>query len=154
MVRYRHFAAAAVIATLVAGSALAQRPRGGGQGRGGPGVGGVAGIPLAALNLPQAQQDLVTDIRQRSREQTKEIQQRLRTAEQASRRAIQTVPLNEALVRTTTLAAAEIEAELAVAEARSFNEIFAALTPEQQAQVKKFQADRADKPEPRRTRSQ
>ena len=154
MVRYRHFAAAAVIATLVAGSALAQRPRGGGQGRGGPGVGGVAGNPLASLNLTQAQQDLVTDIRQRSREQTKEIQQRLRTAEQASRRAIQTVPLNEALVRTTTLAAAEIEAELAVAEARSFNEIFAALTPEQQAQVKKFQADRADKPEPRRTRSQ
>ena len=155
MVRYRLIAAALVIAALVAGSALAQGPRGGGQGgRGGRGAGGVAGIPLASLTLTQAQQDLVTDIRQRSREQTQEVQQRLRTAEEARRKAIQTVPLNEALVRSATLAAAEIEAELAVAEARTFNEIFAALTAEQQTQVKKFQAERAAAPERRRERLQ
>jgi Spy/CpxP family protein refolding chaperone len=69
---------------LVGGAAFAQGPRlggqGGGQGRaGGPGRGGVAGLPLAALNLTPTQQDAIADIRERGRVQLQEVEARIQS---------------------------------------------------------------------------
>ena len=110
MVRFKTMAVAVLVAALAAGSALAQGQRTGGPGREGRGGGPFAGLPLASLNLTQAQQDQIQSIRERSR--------------------------------------AEMEALLE----RTRNEVLGVLTPEQQAQVKKLQAEQGDRPERRGVR--
>ena len=144
MGRIKTIAAALLVGALVTAPAIAQGPRAGGPGRagrlGGPGAG--LGIALGSVNLTQAQQDLIKDIRERGRQELQSLQQRLRTAEEARQDAIRTVPLNEGLIRSTTLALADVQADVAVQEARTFNEIFAVLSPEQQTQVRNQQAER------------
>jgi Spy/CpxP family protein refolding chaperone len=145
MNRFRWMMAAALVAALGAGSvAFAQGPRGGGPGRpGGPGGRGLmGGLPLASLNLTQAQQDLIRDIRERSRGEMSQIDAKLRQAHVAQRKAVSTIPLNEGAIRAATLAVAEVQADTAILQARVQNEIFAALTSEQQEQVKKALAER------------
>ena len=110
MIRLKTIAAGVLIAGLAAGSAVAQGPRGGGagrEGRGGPG-GGASGLPLASLNLTEAQQDQIRTIRERNRQEVQALQERMR------------------------------------------NEILSILTPEQQAQVTKLQAEQGDRRERRR----
>lgn len=141
MIRLTGLAATAVVVALAAGPIFAQGPGGGaarGRGAGGPGS---MGIPLASLSLTQAQRDVITDIRQRSRGEMDQLAQRLRSAEEAQRTAVRTVPLNEGLVRSAALALAEVQSDIAVHEARTYNEIFAALTAEQQSQVRQRQAE-------------
>ena len=75
-------AGALVIGMLAGGAVFAQGPQGDGRGRpGGPGrMGGAGrggGLPLAALNLTQAQQDAVADIRERGRADMQQIQERI-----------------------------------------------------------------------------
>ena len=99
-------AGALVIGMLASGAALAgAQGQGDGRGRpGGPGrMGGAGrggGMPLAALNLTQAQQDAVADIRERGRADMQQIQERMD------------------------------------------REILSVLTPAQQEQLKKIQAER------------
>jgi Spy/CpxP family protein refolding chaperone len=124
--------------------AEAQGPRAGGPGRG-HGVGGrgaFGGLPIASLNLTQAQQDLIRDIRERHRGDVQQVESKLREARAAQQKAVTAIPVNENAIRSATLALAEVEAEVAVQQARVRNEIFAALTPEQQETVKKAQAAR------------
>ena len=68
-----------VVGMLASGAAFAQGPRAGGPGRaaraGGP-VG--AGLPLASLNLTQAQQDAIASIRERNRAEMEMLQARMR----------------------------------------------------------------------------
>ena len=130
---------------LVTGAVYAQGPRPGAPGRGGtPGIGrGMAGLPLGSLNLTQAQRDLVRDIRERHREDARQFESRLRAAQEAQRAAVTAIPMDEAPIRATTLALAEVQAELAIRQARVQNEIFAVLTPEQQEQVRNARAERA-----------
>jgi Spy/CpxP family protein refolding chaperone len=145
MNRFRSLTAGALLIGMIAGgAAFAQGPRGGGPGRfGGPdGRGGPGGLPLAALNLTQAQQDLIRDIRERNRDAMRETNAKLQQAHDAQRNAVNAIPLNEGLIRQTTLALAEVEAEMAIQQARVQNEIFASLTAEQQAQVKQALAER------------
>ena len=134
-------AAVAVAALLATGVAFAQGPRAGGAGRGGPG-GRMGGLPVAGLNLTQAQQDLVRDIVERGRESGSALQQKVREAQEAQRRVSGTFPISENAVRTAALALAEAQADLAVHQARVQNEVFNALTSEQQAEVRKRQAER------------
>lgn len=75
MIRFKTIGAALLIAALAAGSAVAQGPRGGGAGRGGP----LAGIALESLNLTAAQQDQIRDIRERQRQEMQALQERMRT---------------------------------------------------------------------------
>jgi Spy/CpxP family protein refolding chaperone len=143
-----HVMTAAILTAVmsVGGAAMAQGPRGdgfGGPGRdGGPGGRGRGGLPIAALNLTQAQQDLVRDIRQRYSDELRAVETRSRAAHDAQRKAIEAIPLNEAAIRATTLTLAETQAEAAVLQARLQNEVFAALTPEQQGKVKELRAER------------
>src|SRR5688572_14166429 len=78
MVRFKTIAVAVLVAALAAGSALAQGQRAGGPGREGRGGGPFAGLPLASLNLTQAQQDQIQSIRERSRAEMEALQERTR----------------------------------------------------------------------------
>jgi Spy/CpxP family protein refolding chaperone len=136
-----------VVGLLAAGAAFAQgepgRP-GGRGGRGGPGgPRGAVDLPLAQLNLTDAQRQQVRDLTQRRVQAGEEVQQRLRAAMDARRAAVNALPVNEGAIRSTTadLVAAETEAAILQAHLRAF--IVALLTPEQQDQLKKVEAARA-----------
>ena len=145
--------AAIVLAAVLSSGILAeaQGPRGGGPGgrHGFGGRGALGGLPLASLNLTQAQQDLVRDIRERQGVELRQIQAKLRDAQAAQQQAVTAIPPNEAAIRQTTLALAEVQAEVAIHQARVRSEIFAALTPEQQATVQKAQAERRQRAQQR-----
>jgi len=68
-----------VVGMLMGGAAVAQEPRPGGPGRGGRAGGpGGGGLPLASLNLTQAQQDAIATIRERNRAEMEALQARMR----------------------------------------------------------------------------
>jgi Spy/CpxP family protein refolding chaperone len=146
MTRIHQYIGGALVAALLAtGVAFAQGPRGGLPGRvGGPGL-RMGGLPLGAVNLTQAQQDLIRDIRERNRESSRPLEQRLRQSHAAQRTAIESIPANESVIRAATLALAEVQAEVAIHQARMQNEIWNALTVEQQAEVKRLQAERSSR---------
>lgn len=156
MKRFRDLTAGALVAGLLAGgAAFAQGPRGGGPGRTAPaGRGIMAGPGLERLNLTQAQQDLIRDIRERHRNEARQAQTRLRELQEAQRNAVEAIPLNEPLIRSATMALAEAQAELAVQQARVQNEIFAALTPAQQEQLTRARAEREQRQQQRQAQMQ
>jgi periplasmic protein CpxP/Spy len=144
MNRFQGTVAGVLIAGVLAGGvAFAQGPRGGGPG--GPGRGGRMGAPgmaLRQLNLTDAQEEQIRGIRERERADVQQAQDALRKAFDAQRDAIEAVPVNEGLVRQTTQALADAQTELALQQARVFNEVWSVLTPAQQAEAKKLQAER------------
>ncbi len=125
-------------------------PRGG-FGRGGPGR-GFAG--LAALDLSDAQREQVRDVMQRQREEMREVGQRLHAAYDAQRGAIETVPTDEALVRSTSQALSSAQTEMAVLRARIHSEVWSLLTPEQQQKATELKAQRETWMKQRRERVQ
>lgn len=142
MNRFRYLVAGALVAGVLAGGAVfAQGPRGGGPLGGGRGPGGPA-LALRGLNLTDTQQQQVRDIRARHREEGQKIAERVRAAMEAQRKAVEAVPLNEGVIRATTQALAEAQTDAAIQQATIFNEVWAVLTPEQQAQARKRQAER------------
>ncbi len=120
----------------------------------GPGAFGAGGgLPLRALNLSEAQQEQVRTLTQQYRTQNRAAGDRLRAAMDAQRNAVATMPVNEELIRSTTRDLAEAQAEVAIQQARLQTEIFGLLTPEQQAEAKKLQADRATRSQQRQQRN-
>jgi periplasmic protein CpxP/Spy len=149
MTRFSRFILTAVLAgSLAGGVMLAQAPGPGrrGPGFGGPGravgPGGPGGLPLQALNLTDGQQDQIKQLMQQYRDQNRNAGDALRTAMEAQRKAVETIPADEGMIRSTTQALAEAQTELAVQQARLQNDIFALLTPAQQDQARKLQAER------------
>ena len=151
----RSFTAGALVAGLLAtGVASAQGPRRGGPGGfggpGGPGRGpGGAGLALNALNLTEAQQQQVRDIREQERDALRQLQEQLEKARDAQQAAIELVPVNEGLIRQTTDALADVQAEAAIRQAHVYNQIWAVLTPAQQTQAKALRAERKAKQDAR-----
>jgi Spy/CpxP family protein refolding chaperone len=160
MTRFRSLTAGALVAVLLAtGLAFAQdsapgRPGGPGgrAGRGGPGGPRDLGLPLAQLNLTDAQRQQIRDLTQRRLDAGKQVQARLRAAQDARRSALDTLPVNEGAIRSTTndLVAAETEAAILQAHLRA--EIVGLLTAEQQDQLKKAQAARIQRGSARQQR--
>lgn len=141
MTRFRTITAGVLIAGLLGGGvAYAQ---GGPGGPGGRGALGARGLSVRGLNLTDAQQQQVRDIRERHRDAIRQAEQRVREALQAQRQAVSAVPINEGQIRATTFALAEAQTEAAIQQARVSSEIWSALTPEQQAQLEKRRAERA-----------
>jgi Spy/CpxP family protein refolding chaperone len=97
---------------------------------------------LRGLDLTDAQQEQVRQLSQQSREQMRALMERMRTAQEARRQAVEAIPFNESQVRAAMRDLAEIEADLAVAQARLQNDIYALLTAEQQQRLQKMRADR------------
>jgi protein CpxP len=156
MTRYRYFATgSALVALLVTGVAFAQGPRGGPFGRGGAmGPGRGPGMALGALNLTDAQRSQITDIRARHRDDAQAASEQLRTVQQKQREAIETFPVNEALITSLSQDLAQAEVNMAIQEARLNADIWAVLTPDQQAQLTKLRADRQARMEERRQQMQ
>lgn len=142
MNRFASIVAGTVVAALVAsGAAFAQGPRGGGRG---PGPGAPA-MELRGLNLTDAQEQQVRQIRQQDREAMQALQAKVRAAAAAQRAAIQQVPVNEGLIREATAALAELQAEVAIRQAHVYNQVWAVLTPAQQAQASKIRGSREER---------
>jgi Spy/CpxP family protein refolding chaperone len=94
------------------------------------------------LNLTDAQRDQVQQLMQQFREQNQTIGEQLRTAMDAQRTAVEKIPVDEGLIRSTTQALVEAQTEMAIQQARLQSEIFALLTPAQQEQAQKLRAER------------
>jgi periplasmic protein CpxP/Spy len=157
MSRFRSFVVIAMAALMVAAGviAYAQDGSGGaaggfGRGRGRPGApargfapGPGGALPLAQLNLAPAQQDQVRQLVQQSRDQQRTAVAQLRSAMEEQRKAVETLPVDEGLIRSTSQALADAETTVAVGQARLRSDIFALLTPDQQARLKMIEAQRS-----------
>ena len=146
MKRTRVLTLAAVLAAgLLASTTLAQVPDAGADRRGPARFGQFGrdgGLPLRALNLTDAQRQQVQALVEQSHEQNRDVVSRLREARDAQRKATEAVPFDEQAIRSTTQALVEAETNAAIARAKLHTEIFALLTPEQQAQAAKLKTER------------
>jgi protein CpxP len=136
-------AAVAVVALLAGGLVYAQGPRpgrSGGPGGRGPLTG--LGVPLRQLQLSDAQQEQVRQIRSRHEAQMRDAMTKLETARRAQHQAVETVPADEAQITSLTQDMVQAEVEAALQAARLNSEIWTVLTPDQQAQVKKLREER------------
>jgi protein CpxP len=154
MSRFRSFALTAFVVSTLAVAVGAQGP-GPGRGGRGPGGGGFpggpgGGLPLRELNLSETQQQQIRDVTQQYRDQNRQVAEQLRTAMDAQRKAVQTLPVNEGLIRSTTQALVEAQTEMAIQQARMQSEIFTLLTPAQQEQINKLKAEREARAQERR----
>lgn len=148
-------AGAALLAAGLGTAALAQGQGGRHGGRGfGPGGPGRGGFPLGQLNLSDAQREQVRSVMERHREDMRAVGQRLREAHQAQRNAVETVPVNEALIRSTSQALATAQTDMALLQARIHSDVWGLLTPEQQAKAKELKEKRAERARQRGERRQ
>ncbi len=148
-----YIAGAALLAAGLGTAALAQGPEGRRGGRG-FGHGGRGGFPLAQLDLTDAQRQQVRDVMQRHREAMRAAGSKLNEAHRAQREAVNTMPVNEGLIRSTSEALAEAQTELALARARAHSEVWTLLTPEQQAKATELRTQRENRMKDRRERMQ
>jgi len=104
------------------------------------------------LNLSDAQKDLIKGVAQSHRDEWQALADHVNTARQAVRAAITSGTFDEALIRDKSAALSQAEADVAVASARAFGEVFQMLTPEQQAKLRTLQTDRPQRGEQSRQR--
>lgn len=164
MTRIQKVTLVALIVALTAGGAAALFAQGaGGRGRGagpfggpgGPGGRGfAAGFALGQLDLSDAQKQQIRDITKRHRDQSQPLAQRLQQAMQAQRVAIETIPVNESLVRSAAQDLAAVQADLAVEQARLHSDIFSVLTVEQQEKATQLEAQAQARAKELRQRAQ
>jgi Spy/CpxP family protein refolding chaperone len=111
-------------------------------------LGGLLGLhpelPLAALNLTDAQREQVRTILQGHRDEGQALMQRGHTAMEALRKATDGT-VDEGAAGQQGQALGAVIAEAAVLRGRVRGEIMAILTPEQQAEAAKIQAERETK---------
>ena len=117
---------------------------GGPLGRGGPGG---FGPMLGGVELNDDQRARAKEIVDSHREEQAALASRAMAAHDALEAAIGGDTFDESTVRTLAATAASIDADVAVARARVFAEVFQILTPDQQAAVKKTQANRKERAE-------
>jgi Spy/CpxP family protein refolding chaperone len=98
---------------------------------------------LQELGLSPDQQQQVKNTMASHRDEFKALRDRSRNAHQAQRAAIEQVPVNEDLIRSTSTAVAAADADMAVLRAKVHEQVFSLLTPEQQTKAKQLRADRA-----------
>jgi len=140
MNRLRWLTAAVAVVTLLAGGLVsAQGPRGGGPG--GPGARGF-GLPLRELQLTDAQKEQVRQIRSRHQAQMREAMTRLEAARRTQRKAVETVPADEAQITSLTQDMVQAEVDAAIQTSRLNSEIWTVLTPDQQSQLKTLREQR------------
>lgn len=163
MTRFRwivSFALLAVLATGTSAFAQGQGRRGGGRpgaesGLGGPGQGMRGfGLGVRNLDLSDAQRQQIRAIATKAREDSRPLADRLRQAADARRKAMAVTPVDENQIRSTTQALASAQADVAVARARLESDIFAVLTPAQQARVNEARERRETRLNQRRGRAQ
>jgi len=148
MVRHFRFVGVTALVAMLAGGefAYAQDPAPAGPRGRGPGFGGrggpQAGLALRQLDLTEAQREQVRQLMQQNREQMRSLLDRMRAAQDARRKAVEVVPFNESQVRAAMKDLADVEADLAVAEARLQADVYGLLSADQQQRLVKLRADR------------
>jgi Spy/CpxP family protein refolding chaperone len=105
------------------------------------GFGVIGGLQEVGLSPDQQQQ--VKNTMASHRDEFKALRDRSRHAHQAQQAAIEQVPVNEDLIRSTSTAVAAADADMAVLRAKVHEQVFSLLTPDQQTKAKQLQADRA-----------
>ena len=108
--------------------------RGGPEGPGFQGLRGTILGPIqmiaSQLNLSDAQKDQIKAIAQSHRDEWQSLADHVGTARRGLRAAITSGTFDEALVRDESAALGQAEADVAVASARAFGEVFQILTQE------------------------
>ena len=129
MKKFQAVTLGAVVALLLVGSAVAVAQGPGGPGRQGPrGLRGAPGIELRGADLTDGQRAQIRALVQQSRESGQAVREQL---QEAQREALAVVPVNEGLVRSTTQALTDTQAEAALGQARLRADMLALLTPDQ-----------------------
>jgi len=114
--------------------------------RGGPG-GPMGMLPMLAreLNITDAQKAQIKSIADSHRDEWKALGDRARTAHEALQQAVTADAVDEGLIRQRSAEVAAVEADMAVARARTHAEVFQLLTPEQKTQAKTLQSTREER---------
>lgn len=114
-------------------------------------MGGVGPLMmLGRLDLSEAQHTRVREILDSHRDETRALGDKAFAAHTALEAAINGDVFDESAVRTRAAEVAAIDADMAVARARIYAEVFQILTPEQQAQAKKLQEEMRERQGQRR----
>jgi Spy/CpxP family protein refolding chaperone len=118
------------------------------MGRGGPMGPSWPGGPMGMLpmfgqrlGLTDAQKDQIKSIAESHKEEWKTIAGRARTAHEALEDAVTADAIDEGLIRQRSAEVGAVEADMAVARARTFAEFVQILTADQKAQLKTMQAE-------------
>jgi periplasmic protein CpxP/Spy len=119
----------------------------GGFGFGGPGGFGRGGFggPMAILrqlDLTDEQRAQVRQVMESHRDELRAIGEKLGAAHRAQNDAATAAPFDEQVVRAKAADVAAVAADAAVLHARVHSEVFAVLTPEQQAKAAELRAQR------------
>ena len=152
------FGAAAVAAVVTTGFVHAQAQDGAGApparherrgpgGPGGPGPFGRGGFgsPMAMLrqlDLTDDQRAQVRQVMDNHRDELRAVGERVRAAHRAQNDAVNAAQFDEQVVRTRAADLAAVQADAAVLQAKVHSEVFAVLTPEQQAKAAELKAQR------------
>ena len=115
-----------------------------GMGPGGRGPGGPMGmLPMLGreIDLTDAQKDQIKTIADSHKEDWKNLAERARAAHGALNDAVTADTPDEALIRQRSAEVATVEADMAVARARTHAEVFQILTPEQKTKLKTMQTE-------------
>jgi len=111
-----------------------------GRGPGGPGgFGGVMGL-LRQLDLSDEQRAQVRQVMESHSDALKALGDRLQAAHRAENDAVTAAQFDEQLVRAKAADLAAVMADASVLHARIHGEVFAVLTPEQQAKAAELKA--------------
>jgi periplasmic protein CpxP/Spy len=111
----------------------------GGFGRGG--FGGPLGL-LRQLELTDEQRTQVRQLMDSHRDELRAVGEKLMAAHRAQNDAVTAAQFDEQAIRTKAADVAAIEADAAVLHAKLHSEVFALLTPEQQAKAAELKAQR------------
>jgi len=160
MIRFRSMTTFALLAVLATGTCVFAQGAGGrrGGGRPGtePGLGGPVrglrefGLGVRELNLSDAQRSQIRAIVSKARDDSRPLADRFRQAAEARRKAVAAMPVDENQIRATTQALTAAQTDLAIARAHTQSDIFAVLTPDQQAKVTQARARREARTDGRR----
>jgi len=154
-------AALLAVGTAVGAVAYAQNTPGGQppfMGRRGPRA-GMMGAPFGGLrmlgrrlDLTDPQKDQIKTILQSHRDEWKTLADRAADARAALDAAVTADTVDEAAIRDKSAALAAVNADMAVARARTRAELVQVLTPDQQAKLKALQAQREQRRQQMRQR--
>jgi protein CpxP len=108
---------------------------------------------LRQLDLTDEQRAQVRQVMASHRDELRAIGQKLRAAHRAQAEAVTASQFDEQAVRTRAAELAAISADAAVLRARVHSEVFAVLTPDQQAKAAELKAQREARVQQRRERA-
>ena len=105
---------------------------------------------LRQLDLSDEQRAQVRQVLESHREELRAVGQKLRAARRAQAEAATAAQFDEQAVRTRAAELAAVSADAAVLRARVHSEVFAVLTPDQQAKAAQLKAQREARVQQRR----